>query len=243
MESDTNSLGHSGALAETAIDGQHRNGLVASLATGDGPQSYEFNEGPDGRSVSVHAPDGTGRNLRMVWRASNVARTLNHQACDTWGTTNGPIAQQGVALRIAEAGGSCVRALCVMKNIWNGGNWIFNAIGFSNGSFEVLGTVDLAEAFDPGGIIPSLPWRMCARVQGTSLQWKVWPTARAQPMWEDPKFGTTITLPSVWVYPGRPGFYLGHLEMGDDAAFADESVNTLPAAPSNQTIAFEACRC
>jgi hypothetical protein len=31
--------------------------------------------------------------------------------------------------------------------------------------------------------------------------------------------------------------------MGDDAAFADESVNTLPAAPSNQTIAFEACRC
>jgi hypothetical protein len=58
-------------------------------------------------------------------------------------------------------------------------------------------------------------------------------------MWEDPKFGTTVTLPSEWVYPGRPGFYLGHLEMGDDAAFADESVNTLPAAPSNQTIAFE----
>jgi hypothetical protein len=208
-----------------ATGAEHRVGrLIASVATEDGPRAYEFEPTADGTSVTVHAPPGTGRNLRMVWTTSDTSVSRDHQACDTWGVTDGPITQQGVALRVVEEGGSVSRAICVMKNIWMGGNWIFNAIGFDHGSFVVLGAVDLSETFDPDGLVPRLPWRMCARVQDSTLVWKVWPTTRSEPAWGDSMFGATITLPPEWVYPGRPGFYVGHLETGDDAEFTDESV-------------------
>ena len=205
--------------------------LVAAVATGDGPRTYEFASTPDGRAVTVHSPTGTGRNLRMVWRMSATPVSLDHEACDTWGPTDGPITQQGVALRVVDDRGSVSRAICVMKNIWMGGDWVFNAIGFDRGSFVLLGTIDLSEVFDPGGLVTPMPWRMCARVRSRTLAWKVWPTARAEPAWGDAEFGTTVTLPSEWVYPGRPGFYVGHLETGADAEFTDESVVTLTQWP------------
>jgi hypothetical protein len=213
--------------AEGNDDNHQDDSVVASVATGDGPQTYDFEPMADSNTVTVHSPPGTGRNLRMVWTSSDTPVSRDHQACDTWGITDGPITQQGVALRIVEEAESVSRAICVMKNIWMGGNWIFNAIGFDHGSFVVLGSVDLSETFDPHGLVPQLPWRMCARVQGRTLVWKVWPTTRSEPAWGDAMFGTTITLPTEWVYPGRPGFYVGHLEMGDDAEFTDESVTTL----------------
>ena len=206
-------------------------GVVASVATRDGTRTYEFESASDGRTVNVHSPPGTGRNLRMVWRMSATPASRDHQACDTWGATDGPIAQQGVALRVVDENGSVSRAICVMKNIWMGGNWIFNAIGFDHGSFALLGMVDLSVTFDPDGLVAALPWRMCARVQGSTLTWKVWPTSRSEPAWDDDAFGTTITLPADWVYEGRPGFYLGHLETGDDAEFTDQSVTAWPPDP------------
>jgi hypothetical protein len=224
MERDRVVVDHHGNCVDDGNDIHRDDSVVASVATGDGPRTYEFELSSDGETVMVYAPPGTGRNLRMVWTTADTPVSLDHQACDTWGVTDGPITQQGVALRVVEEGGSVSRAICVMKNIWMGGNWIFNAIGFDHGSFVVLGTVDLSETFDPNGLVTQLPWRMCARVEGRSLDWKVWPTARAEPAWGDTMYGTTVTLPGEWVYPGRPGFYVGHLEMGDDAEFTDESV-------------------
>jgi hypothetical protein len=205
--------------------------LIASVATGDGPRTYEFEVTAGGDTVTVHSPPGTGRNLRMVWTTSDTPVSRDQQACDTWGITDGPITQQGVALRIEDERGSVSRAICVMKNIWMGGTWIFNAIGFEHGAFVVLGTVDLSESFHPNGIVTRLPWRMCARVQDRNLSWKVWPTDLREPAWGDASFGATVTLPDHWVYAGRPGFYVGHLETGDDAEFTDESVATLRPDP------------
>jgi len=210
-----------------SADNHDEDDVVASLATGDGPLTYEFEPTADGNALTVHSPPGTGRNLRMVWTMSDTPVSRDHQACDTWGVTDGPITQQGVALRVVEEDGSVALAICVMKNIWMGGNWIFNAIGFDHGSFVVLGSVDLSATFGPQGLVPELPWRMCARVRDSTLDWKVWPTARREPAWGDAMFGTTTTLPAEWVYAGRPGFYVGHLEMGDDAEFTDESVTEL----------------
>ncbi len=116
--------------------------------------------------------------------------------------------------------------LCHEEHL-DGGIWIFNAVGFDHGSFVVLGSVDLFEMFDPHGLVLQLPWRMCARVRDSTLDWKVWPAARSEPAWGDAIFGTTITLPAEWVYAGRPGFYVGHLDTGDDAEFTDESVTAL----------------
>ena len=202
-------------------------GVIASVATRDGPRTYEFATTSGGDRVTVHAPPGTGRNLRMVWTTRDVPVSRDHEACDTWGITDGPITQQGVALRVVDERGSVARALCVMKNIWQGGTWIFNVIGFDHGSFTLLGSVDLSGTFDRDGLVPALPWRMCARVRDRTLVWKVWPTARPEPAWGDAGYGTTITLPTEWVYAGRPGFYVGHLEAGDDALFTDESAATL----------------
>lgn len=224
---DGHAVGRIGAHVDIVADDRRWLGVVPLVATSDGPLAYEFDASPDGRAVTVHSPTGTGDNLRMVWTAPDTPVSRDHQACDTWGTTDGPITQQGVALRIAATGESVTRAICVMKNIWGGGSWIFNAIGFTDGSFAILGSADLAEAFDPDGAIPSLPWRMCARARGRSLAWKVWPTAGTEPAWGDPMFGATITLPAEWVYAGRPGFYVGHLRSGDYAVFADESIVTL----------------
>ena len=204
-----------------------RRDVAASVATSDGALAYAFDPSPDGNEVVVWSRAGTGSNLRMVWTIDDAPPSRDHQACDTWGPTDGPITQQGVALRIDATDGQVERAICIMKNIWGGGDWIFNAIGFDHGSFVVLGSVDLSATFGPQGLVPELPWRMCARVRDSTLDWKVWPTARREPAWGDAMFGTTTTLPAEWVYAGRPGFYVGHLEMGDDAEFTDESVTGL----------------
>lgn len=212
---------------EAAVD-TGRQGVVPSVATSGGALAYDFDPSPDGVGVVVRSPEGTGRNLRMVWTIDDTVASLDHRACDTWGTTNGPITQQGVALRIEAADGDVERAICIMKNIWGGSDWIFNAIGFRSGSFVLLGSVDLSTAFESHGSVPPLPWRMCAGVEGNSLVCKVWPTAGPEPDWDDPLFGTRITLPSEWVYEGQPGFSVGHLESGDFARFEDESIVTTP---------------
>jgi hypothetical protein len=128
--------------------------------------------------------------------------------------TNGPLTQQGVAPRIETTDGAVERAICIMKNIWGGGNWLFSAIGSRSGFFIILGSVDLSAEFDAHGSVPSLPWRMCSRVQGAPLVWKVWPTAEPEPDWDDSMFGTRITISLGWVYEGQPGFYVRHLESG-----------------------------
>jgi len=205
-----------------------RRDVAASVATSDGALAYAFDPSPDGNEVVVWSRAGTGSNLRMVWTIDDAPPSRDHQACDTWGPTDGPITQQGVALRIDATDGQVERAICIMKNIWGGGDWIFNAIGFRSGSFVVLGSVDLSAVFDADGSVPSLPWRMCARVEGSSLEWKVWPTAGPEPDWDDPLFGGRVTLSPEWVYAGRPGFYVGHLGAGSYALFEDESVLQLP---------------
>jgi len=210
-----------------ATDPLHRE-VVPSVATSDGALTYEFVPSQGGGRVLVESLPGTGSNLRMVWTVPDARASRDHQVCDTWGETDGPITQQGVSLRIDAKDGKVMRAISVMKNIWGGGIWIFNVIGFTDGSFVDLASVDLSAAFDPGGIVPSLPWRMCARVLRDSLSWKVWPVAGPEPAWGDSTFGATITLPSEWIYSGQPGFYVGHLESGDYACFSDESMTTLP---------------
>ncbi len=208
--------------------GSRRRDVAASVATSDGTLAYDFDPSLDGEGVAVHSPAGTGTNLRMVWTIDEARPSRDHQACDTWGPTDGPITQQGVALRIDATDGEVERAICIMKNIWGGSDWIFNAIGFRSGSFVVLGSVDLSAVFDADGSVPSFPWRMCARVEGRSLEWKVWPMEHPEPDWNDPLFGGRVTLPPDWVYAGQPGFYIGHLGAGSYAQFEDESVLQLP---------------
>jgi hypothetical protein len=202
--------------------GSRRRGVEASVATSDGALVYDFDPSPDDERVEIRSPAGTGTNLRMVWTIDDARPSRDHQACDTWGPTDGPITQQGVALRIDATSGVVERPICIMRNIWGGGDWIFNVIGFRSGSFVVLGSVDLSAVSDPEGLL--LPWRMCARVEGSSLEWRVWPTTGPEPDWGDPLFGGSVTLLPEWVYAGQPGFYVGHLGARRYAMVEGESV-------------------
>jgi hypothetical protein len=85
--------------------GSRRRGVEASVATSDGALVYDFDPSPDDERVEIRSPAGTGTNLRMVWTIDDARPSRDHQACDTWGPTDGPITQQGVALRIDATSG------------------------------------------------------------------------------------------------------------------------------------------
>jgi hypothetical protein len=88
-----------GADAPMATDPLHRE-VVPSVATSDGALTYEFVPSQGDRGVLVESLPGTGSNLRMVWTVPNTLASRDHQVCDAWGETDGPITQQGVSLRI-----------------------------------------------------------------------------------------------------------------------------------------------
>lgn len=78
----------------------------------------------------------------------------------------------------------------------------------------------LGRELGPRRVMVPLPWRACARVEGALVTLKVWPAAVPEPRWDDPKHTGTVRLPDGWEYPGRAGWYVGHLEPGATAGFA-----------------------
>ena len=97
---------------------------------------------------------------------------------------------------------------------------------------------------------PPLPWRLCARVVGPTLQFKAWSLAidPTEPEWTDPGYGAGFVLPPEWVYPGRAGWYVGHLVSGDQAGYRSLQAHGLQvsvaerASASTQTSAQEVMR-
>lgn len=78
--------------------------------------------------------------------------------------------------------------------------------------FEQVGSADMRAAV--AGWAPGGGRRLCARVTGSPLQFKVWPSHRDEPSWEDPTFTRHVSIPADWVVPGRTGLYIAHLEPG-----------------------------
>lgn len=50
-------------------------------------------------------------------------------------------------------------------------------------------------------------------MKGRTVSLKAWPTTQhsTPPSWSDPAHAASFTVPTSWVYAGRPGFYVGHL--------------------------------
>lgn len=192
-----------------------------AVLTTDGPNDYRFVSVP--ANTAVASLDSAGGNLREAfWPADNPV-VADNESCAIWGAQTGPLVQQGAALRIAKDG-SRLRAITVTKNIFYGATWIFNFHLWDTAAsapFTIIAATNLDSTLVHAGVVTPLPWRFCARVIDAKVEFKVWPAAELEPAYGDPTHGGSVMLPPGWVYPGRAGWFIGHLQPLETAVFND----------------------
>ncbi len=174
-------------------------------------------------TVSERAGDESGLNRRVVVPVRGGSAAEDQGACVT---VLGPlerITQPGVALRIRSDGGR-TRAITVTNNVVWFGRQVFN-VHLADSSASGEEKMHQIGSFVPPGFattffeVPPPPWRLCARVQGRQLSWKVWaPDRSKEPPYTDPRHGQSVQLPAAWVFAGTPGLYVGHLAPGDSTS-------------------------
>jgi hypothetical protein len=176
-------------------------------------------------TVLSAAPGNTDGNIRFVFVETDGPRLADQQTCATWSDQSGPFNQQGVALRVSTDGPT--RAITVTKNVWGDISDVFNVhlwdTSQPGGGLRLLGNPSLASALTVNGQLMPLPWRICARVVGDVLSFKVWPAGRSEPAWGDPTYSRTMQLPADAPKDGRPGWYGGHLYAGSRMTYTDLS--------------------
>lgn len=188
-----------------------------TVLTPDGNDAYSFVAEGSKMMVAPLAYN-SGGNLRTAFWPLNGPSVADGQTCATWIDQAGTIVQQGAALRIRTTDG-WVRAITVTKNIYYGANWIFNFHTWDNS--RVIPYSQFGSTTLEGMKGRPLPWRFCARVLGSRVEFKVWPLAEAEPPWGTTSRGGSATLPAGWSDPGRAGWYIGHLEPSGSARFED----------------------
>lgn len=207
-----------------------------SALTKDGADTYRLKA--SGRSVTVEAPQSNqSMNTRQLFWRSDAKKSVDQSSCEVWSNQSSWINQPAVALRIARFGKG-VRAITVTKNVWGGVTSVFHLLLWDTTISGQVGPVmqlmvspqrwwlhglehDGGKTDGSPGSSAALPWKMCAKVVGDQLTFRIWPLSKPDPGWGDPKFGSTLTLPDSWVYAGSPGSYIGHLVPGGHFTFTD----------------------
>ncbi len=154
--------------------------------------------------VASGATSNTGQNTRITFSPADATPLADEQSCATWSSQTTGHDQQGAALRMIAADDGTTKGLTVTKNIWYAGNWIFNVHTWDTSQSQVftqIGQFDLGTVFRQGNYPIALPWSICARVVDNTLSFIVWPTDQAQPAWDDPNYGGSVTLPSAGTTP------------------------------------------
>ena len=189
--------------------------------------------------ITATAPtQNVGSNLRLVFWSSDAPSALDVTSCSTWAKATSEKVQQGAALRITDDAGR-VRAITVTKNVALDAYWVFNVHVWdsASGDLHPVGSVDLQSTFTrpdaPDTPLP-LPWRMCARTEGSLVRLKVWLRSEPEPAWDDPAHGGAVTLPADAPTTGAAGWYVGHLHPGMRATFTElgDHPVPLPAEPA-----------
>lgn len=206
-------------------------GYQQMYVTRDGADFYEFNVVDTG--VNVQAPSGnsTEANSRVVvWEISTPIER-DHEICSTFPNMPWPI-QEGVAVRISAPYGEAGKAIAVMPNVW----------GYKGTAYNVQ-LLDLAKPVNSGRWHPVAlhqdfaeelhgneheSRRICARVVGQTLDFKVWPAHHPEPEWGATSHTRSVTLPPGWVFPGQSGVYIGHLPPGSSITVTDIEHDVIP---------------
>lgn len=213
----------------------------SAVLTTDGVDNYMFSTSPDHMTVAALGTN-TRADLRTVFYPTDVPTQTNAQSCATWTDGTWAETQQGAALRISTDWAGNTRAITVTKNVFGGFVWVFNIHLWISGPTR---TQDLIAQFNlkdgviaPNGALKPFPWRMCARAIGPTIDFKVWPTTEPEPVWGNPAYGGSATVPDAWVYAGHTGWYAAHLSAGNQANFTDlASWKYVPATDAPPTTA------
>jgi hypothetical protein len=216
-----NPFGKAGAETPTSY--------ATATLTSEGRDVYRVSS--TGNDVVFGAPgSNAGIGTRLAFRPSRQRPARDAEVCETWsrqdGTTNaGGVTQEGVALRIANNGPNhALRAVTVTKNIYLGWVWIFNVHVWDTSNtaqpYTQIASEDLSHVV-LGAQLHRLPWRICARVKGTTLQFVTWLAGSPRPSYRDPVAAKTVKLPSSYDYAGGYGGYVGHLQPGHTVTFSD----------------------
>ena len=131
--------------------------------------------------------------------------------------------QPGVALHVRSSGGRTT-AITLTNNVLWGARWNWNVHYMDSGRRPThvgLGSITAPGFYRQGMAMPPLPWRVCARTVGNSLQGKIWKAGAREPAWGDPNFGGAVVLPSGLANGGESGIYAGHLDPGQQLNFGD----------------------
>jgi hypothetical protein len=198
-------------------------GHTSVYITRDAADVYQFTPTADGVQVTAPGTNIAGNTRTMFW-SDTEPRSVDQQVCATFQSDAWP-AQEGVSLRTSNG-----RAITVMKNIWG------RAVNYFN-----VQLIDMSRPADQGRIAPPVPgvdfghvlsgapqpWRLCAKVEGQQLTYKVFPANQPEPAWGDQTYGRTVVLAPDWVYEGQPGIYIGHLNPGGWATFSNVTTGTL----------------
>ncbi len=159
--------------------------------------------------VTMTTPFGNNAlsNLRSVFWPSAQPPVADEQVCATWLDQSDGFVQEGVALRVVDQPGR-VRALTVTKNVIYGTQWAFNVHTWDTDlsePFTAIGQYDMSQVVTSGGNYLDFPWRICARVLGDQLTFKVWvPNREPEPEWNDAVHARTTTVPASNSQPAPP---------------------------------------
>jgi hypothetical protein len=205
--------------------------LALHYLTRDGSDRFVLGEGP--ASARLDAPStNTGSNTRAIFWAPGTANSTDQQSCATWSDSRGLNVQQGIALRVRHDTNGRWRSVTVMKNILYGAYWQFNVLTWDTArrSYgQVHGGVSLPGPFRTGETTSApLPWKVCAKVTGSLVTLKAWRGNEAEPTWDDPSHSGRVRLPPGWTYPGKPGWYTGHIPARGTAGHTGLATTTLP---------------
>ena len=204
------------------VDPRYRASLLTSAA--DRQETIAVTVAGSSTSLSAAAGNQDG-NIRFVFVDAAGPVLADQQTCATWSDQTGHFNQQGVALRVSDDGPT--RAITVSKNVWGGVADVFNVhlwdTSQAGGGIRYLAGESLGAALHVDGQLAPLPWRICARVVGRVLSFKVWPAGQSEPSWTNPTYSRSLQLPADAPATGRPGWYGAHLYEGAHITYTDMS--------------------
>lgn len=196
--------------------------------TADGDDRYQL--AGDMTEATVTAPESNkGGNTRVGWTLAWREPTVDHTVCATWAEASGDVDQEGVLLRW-----DGTRGVSVTKGVWAGVYTVINVHTWNLDAAEpfTLVTQHPLEGLGwPKATAAPLPWRICASAAGTTVRFKVWPLAMAEPADEDPCCSGATTVADTW--EGRPGWYAGHLQPGHHVTYLDLTTEAPPWLPES----------
>lgn len=206
--------------------------LTGHTITNGATTITEYELSGSGTTVSAYADPTVDSNEREAFWYTGSPVAQDEESCSTWDTSPG-LTQQGEMLHMTQDANGVVHGIAVVDNIWMGGKWIINIYGVTgDGSGDVAPDVaDIQEGFTPSGLgdsldtMPPLPWHMCARTVGTTVEFVVWTGSNPEPAYGTPGAGGQADIPVGYQDPGIAGWWVGHLPPASTATMSDLSTS------------------